>query len=143
MKKLAKVQTLICCCCGDSTKGRQWFNRDQGYGLCPDCIIDCHAQGSNDAYGVEGVHYNLEAAEEIARYGCTKQQVNDDAEGSLHVMMDDDLCGHINKILEGAELLLLFFNDGSQTIAPAIKELHKAQHLLSVKSYDDKQRPGE
>ena len=143
MKKLAKVQTLICCCCGASTKGRQWFNRDQGYGLCENCIRDNQAQGKHDSFGVEGIHYNIEAAAEIEKYGCTEQQVDDEAVNSLHVVMDDDLCGHIKEILEGTELLLLFFNDGSQTIAPAIQQLHKAQHLLEMKSYDDEQRAGE
>lgn len=29
--------TLICNCCGKYTKGKQWWNRDKGYGICTPC----------------------------------------------------------------------------------------------------------
>lgn len=38
MPPLPRTQDLFCACCGASTRGRQWHNRDDGYGLCPDCI---------------------------------------------------------------------------------------------------------
>src|SRR5690554_239123 len=31
------IQRLRCACCGDMTRGRQWHNRDKGFGLCPRC----------------------------------------------------------------------------------------------------------
>lgn len=34
---MKRTKTLICACCGKYTKGRQWWNQDTGYGLCPDC----------------------------------------------------------------------------------------------------------
>ncbi len=43
--------------------GRQWWNRDKGFGLCADCIVFCGAdvaQGEETAsYGVRGVHYDV------------------------------------------------------------------------------------
>lgn len=57
------AKNLTCCCCGDICRGRQWYNRDTGYGLCQNCterqkktetkeyMIEC--------YGREGEHYNL------------------------------------------------------------------------------------
>lgn len=56
---------LSCSCCGRYTLGRQWFNRDKGYGLCTRCIEFCK-RGETDAsfrsmYGDRGVHYDLES----------------------------------------------------------------------------------
>ena len=34
---ISPIQSLTCCCCGAETRGRQWYNRDTGYGLCPKC----------------------------------------------------------------------------------------------------------
>ena len=31
------IVPLICCCCNGETYGRQWYNRDTGYGLCSRC----------------------------------------------------------------------------------------------------------
>jgi hypothetical protein len=31
------IRRLLCSCCGASTCGRQWFNMDTGYGICPPC----------------------------------------------------------------------------------------------------------
>ena len=62
--KLPQVKNLTCCCCGNYTKGRQWWNRDSGYGLCVDCIDYCH-RGITDkefesCYGIRGVHFDVE-----------------------------------------------------------------------------------
>lgn len=58
------IKNLICSCCGGATKGRQWFNRDKGYGLCNGCIDLCTRnetkQSAQSIYGVSGIHYNLE-----------------------------------------------------------------------------------
>lgn len=60
---LQKPRTLICCCCGSETQGRQWYNRDIGYGLCADCVPRC-SRGETPAsmkemYGIRGMHYDL------------------------------------------------------------------------------------
>lgn len=61
----APTKILECCCCGGATKGRQWWNRDDGYGLCDSCIEYCGADvamGETDpekCYGVRGYHYGL------------------------------------------------------------------------------------
>jgi hypothetical protein len=34
---IAPIITLTCCCCTSDCKGRQWYNRDQDFGLCPTC----------------------------------------------------------------------------------------------------------
>lgn len=60
------IRTLLCCCCGTDTQGRQWHNRDTGYGIFDRCATK-QKNGSYDAatmhsyYGVEGVHYLLPA----------------------------------------------------------------------------------
>lgn len=58
-----KTQLLICCCCGMPTKGRQWWNRDTGYGLCDDCIEYCGADipvgQTAESYGIRGYHYDI------------------------------------------------------------------------------------
>lgn len=59
------VRRLTCCCCGASTPGRQWHNRDEGFGLCVGCIDFC-ARGSTPTdfqrtYGLRGVHFDVPA----------------------------------------------------------------------------------
>jgi hypothetical protein len=59
----AVIRDLICCCCSAATRGRQWWNRDKGYGLCDNCIVFCKADikpgETHMDYGVRGVHYDL------------------------------------------------------------------------------------
>lgn len=54
---------LECCCCGQETIGRQWWNRDTGYGLCTKCaeIISKKedAETMESCYGKPGIHYNI------------------------------------------------------------------------------------
>lgn len=62
---MKQVKSLTCCCCGCGTKGRQWHNRDKGYGLCPKCA-DWLKDGREtpeqmlEYYGREGEHYNVQ-----------------------------------------------------------------------------------
>lgn len=68
---LERIRNLTCCCCGNSTRGRQWWNRDTGYGLCEPCADKIatdrpfgrepiSAEEMRDLYGVRGVHYCVE-----------------------------------------------------------------------------------
>ncbi len=54
---------LTCCCCGESTLGRQWWNRDTGFGLCVTCIPLCGRKETPESfqelYGIRGVHYDV------------------------------------------------------------------------------------
>lgn len=63
-KERAKpIRELGCCCCGSSTRGRQWWNRDTGYGICVECLEFCGvAPGDNyaESYGYRGVHFAVE-----------------------------------------------------------------------------------
>lgn len=62
-----RATNLICSCCGKTTRGRQWFNRDRGYGLCYRCLHDLkHSKDAlnnpeyiQETYGIEGYHFNL------------------------------------------------------------------------------------
>ncbi len=60
------IQRLSCCCCGEYTRGRQWWNRDTGFGLCPECAEWIKTKGCysdeefKSIYGIDGVHYNVE-----------------------------------------------------------------------------------
>lgn len=60
---LGEARNLTCCCCGESTKGRQWWNRDTGSGLCSKCSTwakhDSYGLDFHDYYGVRGVHFDL------------------------------------------------------------------------------------
>lgn len=57
------IRTLTCCCCGNATRGRQWWNRDTGYGLGKCCIDYCSRGETDDSmrslYGVRGIHYDV------------------------------------------------------------------------------------
>ncbi|KKK90996.1 hypothetical protein LCGC14_2717380 [marine sediment metagenome] len=66
----SKPRRLTCCCCGESTKGRQWHNRDIGFGPCTKCAewiktrrsfghTPMSAGEMHQNYGESGVHYNL------------------------------------------------------------------------------------
>ena len=55
---------LTCSCCGAPTRGRQWWNRKPGFGLCVDCIAPSDknyvlSEYQRVAYGVRGFHYDL------------------------------------------------------------------------------------
>jgi hypothetical protein len=59
------IRTLTCCVCGESTKGRQWYNRDHGHGLCPTCgdfLIQRNRadESAEDMAGVRGIHWDVE-----------------------------------------------------------------------------------
>jgi hypothetical protein len=66
-------RSLECSCCGERTVGRQWYNRDTGYGLCPPCSerlwnkLPAVEMLSN--YGVPGVHYAISTDDEPAQHG--------------------------------------------------------------------------
>lgn len=51
---------MRCACCGEGCLGRQWWNRDTGYGLCCSCHDELSQAESpeemQNTYGVKGVH---------------------------------------------------------------------------------------
>lgn len=57
---------MTCCCCGNGCKGKQWHNRDTGFGLCPRCARwlkddrGMSAEEMLDLYGKPGIHYHTE-----------------------------------------------------------------------------------
>lgn len=60
----SRVRTLYCACCGEQTRGRQWWNRDTGYGVCRKCVDWQRSRGETeetikDYYGVQGVHWDV------------------------------------------------------------------------------------
>jgi len=73
--KQGPVRWLTCACCGEETRGRQWPNRDTGYGVCVACA-DRHAAKYGEGtpadgqrtdsvyslYGVRGVHFDIKEA---------------------------------------------------------------------------------
>lgn len=68
--KLGPTESLECCCCGGGTRGRQWHNRDTGYGMCVACIKYVKDRGMSDEeilsnYGHKGVHYDVGANEAL------------------------------------------------------------------------------
>lgn len=108
-----KVIYLTCCCCGDETKGRQWHNRDTGFGLCDKCAdwisrreSETHMRSN---YGVKGTHYKLTNEENkmsaiellnlqiakanlmINRLGLCAEEVRDFFEADTVVMVPNEL----------------------------------------------------
>ena len=66
-EKLPRSCHLRCCCCGGEAIGRQWYNRDKGFGICSRCVAWVASSGTSAReirahYGVAGVHYNVKAA---------------------------------------------------------------------------------
>lgn len=65
------VVELLCSCCSSVTYGRQWHNRDDGYGVCPKCVEWMAERESAEAmkrnYGIRGVHYNVARPETAER----------------------------------------------------------------------------
>lgn len=54
------MKTLQCSCCGGRTKGKQHWNQDTGYGLCPKCVHWFIERGSLDelkGHGTPGVNF--------------------------------------------------------------------------------------
>ena len=57
------LTTMCCCCCSGVTAGRQWWNRDDGYGFCERCAMEIipnvqDAELTRD-YGVRGYHFDV------------------------------------------------------------------------------------
>jgi NAD-dependent SIR2 family protein deacetylase len=59
----SKIKTLTCSCCGALTQGRQWHNRDTGYGVCERCATSIGEKQTPvemlSNYGEKGFHYAL------------------------------------------------------------------------------------
>lgn len=56
------LQWMKCCRCGDRTKGRQWWNCDTGFGICPPCVQRQRDRGASaeeilELYGQKGIHW--------------------------------------------------------------------------------------
>jgi hypothetical protein len=69
-EKLSRPKRLQCCVCGESTIGRQWWNRDTGFGICSGCAESeaarVPAEEMTDCYGMAGVHYNVNGENDAA-----------------------------------------------------------------------------
>ena len=58
---LEPVQGLYCNCCGSLTYGRQWWNRDNGYGICVSCADKQYPNaqvGAETDNGIKGIHFD-------------------------------------------------------------------------------------
>ncbi len=60
---LPKVSYKVCSCCGAATQGRQWPNRDKGFGLCLECVPftarGYTASEHASIYGYRGIHFDI------------------------------------------------------------------------------------
>lgn len=61
------LRELTCCCCGELTIGRQWWNRDKGYGHCDACTLRYDKETKefeeNECFGIKGYHYFIKNVE--------------------------------------------------------------------------------
>lgn len=53
------VVQLYCCTCGLGTWGRQWHDRDTGYGLCTPCGAELSPEEARDLGGERGIHWDV------------------------------------------------------------------------------------
>ena len=55
------MERLVCCTCGGTAMGKQWWNRDTGYGLCSECAkwlsTRTTVEDMEQCYGRPGEHY--------------------------------------------------------------------------------------
>lgn len=61
------IRRLTCCVCGATTRGRQWWNRDSGFGVCRRCFAQEAAKDLAEArrlYGEAGVHHSIAGMED-------------------------------------------------------------------------------
>lgn len=58
-RKTAPLEHLTCACCGSGTRGRQWWNRDEGFGLCVNCIDFCASEDFRLNYGDRGINFDV------------------------------------------------------------------------------------
>jgi len=63
IKKEPRIINLECNCCGGSAPGRQWYNRDDGYGLCVRCGDEqekkCGVEQVEDWSGKRGYNWDV------------------------------------------------------------------------------------
>jgi hypothetical protein len=59
------MNRLTCAVCGDACRGRQWWNRDDGFGVCPRCWREAvKREGLDEAtrlYGKPGENHEGDA----------------------------------------------------------------------------------
>lgn len=59
-----RLKRLRCCCCDEGTAGRQWWNRDTGFGICPPCANMIEAkEGAEELKlmaGIRGTHFDCQ-----------------------------------------------------------------------------------
>lgn len=63
LKPLGPIRWLSCTCCGESARGRQWFNLDIGFGCCKRCADRYHTGPDrcfSDIIGVRGIHFDIQ-----------------------------------------------------------------------------------
>ena len=63
-EKKKRIKWMNCTCCGESYRGRQWWNMDCGYGLGDCCVKFCGVHpdaGENETYGVPGILFLIPA----------------------------------------------------------------------------------
>lgn len=51
------MKALKCACCNRRCLGKQWWNRDQGFGVCPACAYNEDQENVQMMYGKAGEHY--------------------------------------------------------------------------------------
>lgn len=62
-ERARKIRWMTCTCCGETYRGRQWWNQDCGFGLGDCCVKYCGVDpsgGESETYGVPGIHFLIE-----------------------------------------------------------------------------------
>lgn len=83
---LQRIRKMDCCICGIRCFGRQWWNRDTGFGICPRCAeyeeTKISPKEHEELYGKPNVHY--------LRYtDIERQEIAEQAEEAKQTYLDN------------------------------------------------------
>jgi hypothetical protein len=55
------IRSMSCCTCGRGCRGRQWWNRDTGFGLCAKCgdWLSTRGEDPERMAGKRGIHWDV------------------------------------------------------------------------------------
>lgn len=113
---MSRVQHLDCCVCGGGAgKFQQHWNRDDGYGICPQCVAEQAALVSPEelesCYGKVGVNYD----QPMVRHYDRRFRV-------LAATKDRDVANAFMERTPGAAVLKIFEDNGLIVMADVADE---------------------
>jgi len=93
---LSRDMVFDCAVCGGPAPAKkQWYNRDTGYGVCPQCFKEqVEREGlakAENLYGKAGIHHSIHASDKVAK--MTWDECISKAKKNKDVRDPEKLCG--------------------------------------------------